>query len=745
LVAIEGVARDITIRKQAEELLRMQYNLTLAVSAASTRVEALQHLLEHVLHIDELDCGGVYLQDKRSGSLHLVAHQGLSAEFTELASQYAADTPQAQLVMAGKPLYRSFAEFADSCGAECYDESLRAVAVIPVRSKERIVAVLNLASRHCDEIPENTRAMLEAIAAQISGILARLEAQEALSESEERFRQVAEHIGAVVWLTDPDRNELLYVSPTCETVYGLSPEELYTNPRAFIEAVHPDDRAWVKAQIENQWAGIMEIEHRLLLAEGMVRWVWVHTRPILDDHGNVVRRVGIVKDITERKTYQQQIEHLAFSDRLTGLPNRNRLYQVGNATLAAMVPNGEGLVLLYLDIDRFKAVNDTLGHDMGDELLILVAERLRNCVPAGNLLARLGGDEFALLLPATNSAQALEVARQILEHLRQPFMLGEQLVHLWGSIGIAIGTSKDISFSMLLTQADIAMYRAKARGGGVQIYDPALHPVRVDRLQMEADLRHALKADGLTLHYQPVLNLCTETVTWFEALVRWQHPARGLLSPGMFLPLAEETGLIEEVDRWVLQTVIRQIAAWGAAGMPLTVSINLTAQSLQKPHLVDDVAAMLESAGVSPEQIIIELTEHTALRDLATTRQVLAELRQLGVRIALDDFGRGYASLTHLRQLPVDVLKLDAAFAAGIGKEMRDEAVIRALLTLAQGLGLIVVVEGIEEIAQLDWLRQGGCFLGQGYYIGRPVEPGSIRYPHKIRYMHQDDHVSSSA
>jgi predicted signal transduction protein with EAL and GGDEF domain len=382
---------------------------------------------------------------------------------------------------------------------------------------------------------------------------------------------------------------------------------------------------------------------------------------------------------------------------------------------------------------------------MGDELLVLVAERLRGCVPAGNLLARLGGDELALLLPATSSAQAIEAAQHILEHLRQPFMLGEQLVHLWGSIGIAIGMGKDVSFSTLLTQADIAMYRAKARGGGVQIYDPALHPVRLDRLQMEADLRHALESDGLSLHYQPVLNLCADTVAWFEALVRWQHPVRGLLSPGMFLPLAEETGLIEEVDNWVLQTVIRQIAAWDAAGTTLAVSINLTAQSLQKPHLADSVAALLETEGVSPEQIIIELTEHTALRDLATTQQVLAELRQLGIRIALDDFGRGYASLTHLRQLPVDVLKLDAAFAAGIGKEVRDEAVIRALLTLAQGLGLVVVVEGIEEKAQRDWLCRDGCFLGQGYYIGRPVEPDSIKHLNRMQDMRQDDHVSSSA
>jgi diguanylate cyclase (GGDEF)-like protein len=512
-----------------------------------------------------------------------------------------------------------------------------------------------------------------------------------------------------------------------------------------MKSVHPEDRAWVKAQIENQWAGVVEIEHRLMLADGIVRWVWIHARPILDEHGNVARRVGIIKDITERKAYQQQIEHLAFSDRLTGLPNRNRLYQVGNASLAAMAPKSEGLALLYLDIDRFKAVNDTLGHDRGDELLTLVAERLRSCVPAGNLLARLGGDEFALLLSATGSTQALEVAQHILEHMRQPFMLGEQLVHLWGSIGIAISDSKDISFSMLLTQADIAMYRAKARGGGVQIYDPALHPVRADRLQMEADLRHALETDGLTLHYQPVLNLCADTVAWFEALVRWHHPARGLLSPGTFLPLAEETGLIEEVDSWVLQTVIRQIAAWDAAGLKLSVSINLTAQSLQNPHLVDDVAALLESESVAPAQIIIELTEHTALRDLTTTQQVLGGLRRLGVRIALDDFGRGYASLTHLRQLPVDVLKLDATFAAGIGKDVRDEAVLRSMLTLAQGLGLVVVVEGIEEKAQLDWLREGGCFFGQGYYIGRPIEPDRINHAHRIQDRRQDTSITSSA
>lgn len=421
-----------------------------------------------------------------------------------------------------------------------------------------------------------------------------------------------------------------------------------------------------------------------------------------------------------------QIMHLAFTDPLTGLPNRRYLYEMGASLLATATSERKNVALLYLDLDRFKAFNDSLGHDAGDELLMQVARRLGSTFGEGTLLARIGGDEFAALLYPADTGRALAFAEAMLRRLQQPFEVREQQVHLAGSIGIALGPLDGLPFSVLLTHADIAMYRAKRNGSSIEVHNPLLSPMLRDQLQLEVELRQALATDGLTLYYQPILHVRSQAITWFEALVRWPHPTRGLLLPSVFLPLAEEVGLLGALDRWVLQTALQQAAAWAAVGYPCDMAVNLTAQSLQNPALVSDIATLLARTGARASRIIIEITEHTALSDLAATRQVLAGLKGLGMRIALDDFGSGYASLTHLRQLPVDVLKLDRAFATGIGRERKDEAVVRALLALGWGLGLTTLVEGVENMKQLHWLRAQGCLFVQGYLIGRPVPPEQI-------------------
>jgi diguanylate cyclase (GGDEF)-like protein/PAS domain S-box-containing protein len=433
---------------------------------------------------------------------------------------------------------------------------------------------------------------------------------------------------------------------------------------------------------------------------------------------------SFARDISERKAYQEQIERLAFSDPLTGLANRRRLYEMGEAALSAGAPGS--VALLYLDLDRFKAFNDTLGHDAGDLLLTQVTQRLQQGLQATDLLARIGGDEFAVLLTHTDTDAVTALAYALLELLRQPFDLTGHRVHLSGSIGIAFGPVAGQPFSALLTRADIAMYRAKRTSNGVQIYDPLTNEFSSEQVQFESEFHQAIANNGLSLHYQPIFDLRTRRLFAVEALVRWPHPTRGLLMPGAFLPLAEEAGLLQALDDWVLRAVLAQAREWEAAGRPRSITVNLSAPTVQQVALVDRVATLLEEANVPAERLIVEITEHTALRDLSLTYQVLSSLQTLGVRIALDDFGTGYASLTHLRELPVDILKIERAFSSGIGNNAKDEAVLRAMLALSEGLDMIVVAEGVEDEVQLAWLRDVGYRHIQGYLLGRPVSPEQL-------------------
>mgnify|MGYP005845701667 CR=1 FL=1 len=512
-----------------------------------------------------------------------------------------------------------------------------------------------------------------------------------------------------------------YVSPSVTRMLGYHPDELVG--QSSFTLLHPEDHQIITTSFACKTRPnhpTIPVEMRYRHKDGTWRWLEAVTTNLL--HDPVVQGMVVnARDITERKRYEAQIEQLAFTDRLTGLPNRNRLYQVGHAAITTAHAQDEMIALLYLDVDRFKAINGTLGHDVGDELLIQMAHRLRLCIDTKHLLTRLGGDEFAVLMQCDSIVEPLAIARTMLAELSLPFTLRGQTIHLRGSIGIALSTDSAAPFSTLLTQADIAMYGAKAHSGDIQVYHPMLQSISRNQLQLETDLRYALKTNGLSLYYQPILDLHNAQIVCVEALVRWHHSQQGLLFPGAFLPIAEEAGLLDALDNWVLHTAIAQAATWANAGYPLTITINLTAQSLEKPHLVYEVADLLATYYVPADRIIIELTEHTALRNLTATRHILAELKALGLRIALDDFGSGYASLTHLRELPVDVLKLDRAFATGIGRETRDEAVVQALLMLADGLDLTVVVEGIERPEQLAWLQKIGDPLVQGYLIAPPI------------------------
>jgi diguanylate cyclase (GGDEF)-like protein len=397
--------------------------------------------------------------------------------------------------------------------------------------------------------------------------------------------------------------------------------------------------------------------------------------------------------------------------------------------LSAALGGGYGAAVLFLDLDHFKVINDSMGHVAGDELLVAVARRLTECVRPGDTIARLGGDEFMILLEGLpRLRQAARIAERIIQALKRPYLISGREVSISTSVGIAAHTSGYASPDDLMRRADIALYHAKASGRSVfAIFDERMNAAALKRLELENELRAAIEGGQLIVYYQPILDLRTGSVEGLEALVRWQHPRRGLVQPAEFIPLAEETGLILPLGRQVLFEACRHAARLQPANdKPPVMSVNLSARQFAQPDLVQQVRSALDETGLAPERLKLEITESVAMADLERSVAVLQTLRRLGVRLAIDDFGTGYSSLSYLKQLPIDTVKLDRSFIEPLGDAPSDAAIVRAVVELSNALGLSVTAEGIETQQQLAVLRSLGCASGQGYYLGRPAPPDAI-------------------
>jgi diguanylate cyclase (GGDEF)-like protein len=431
--------------------------------------------------------------------------------------------------------------------------------------------------------------------------------------------------------------------------------------------------------------------------------------------------------LTDAKTLSQ-MQHQAFHDALTGLPNRALFLDRLAHALARRRAAASPLAVLFLDLDRFKVVNDSLGHGAGDQILVAVAERLKSCLRPADTAARLGGDEFAILVEdMTRRTDAVEVAERLQQALRAPFEVADREVFVSASIGIA---SSGDGAEDLLRDADAAMYRAKGEGKGrYQLFEPGMQAAVLERLELEADLQRAIERNELLLQYQPINDLSTHEVVGVEALVRWQHPTRGLVPPLAFIPLAEETGLILPIGRWVMEHACRQAALWQARRgpeEPLVIGINLSARQLQEPGFACEVAETVRRYALDPPNVVLEITETVLMDDSETIAAQLAELKELGVRIAIDDFGTGYSSLGYLRDFRVDILKIAKPFVDGVGRGAEDSALAQAIIDVGASLGLDIVAEGIELPLQLAKLRELGCGYGQGFYFSKPVDEAGI-------------------
>ncbi|MFI5892937.1 putative bifunctional diguanylate cyclase/phosphodiesterase [Actinoplanes sp. NPDC051513] len=445
-----------------------------------------------------------------------------------------------------------------------------------------------------------------------------------------------------------------------------------------------------------------------------------YTMSTITKDGARLGAVVVLRDVSRQRALERDLRHQALHDALTGLPNRKLFLDRLEHAMARARAAGEAAAVLYLDLDGFKKVNDSLGHNAGDHLLRTTAERLVTALRSQDTVARLGGDEFAVLLEDADRPTVERLAQACLEALNQPFLVQGRKAVVSVSIGIVPGAASYGDADEVLRNADVAMYAAKGRGKGCfEIFESRMHEQLLDKLDSESRLRDAVHRGELRLHVQPVVDLADGTIAGAEALVRWEDPERGLQQPGAFIPLAEETGLIVEIDRWVLFEACQAATKWQETA-PTWVSVNLSAANLEVPDLTDRVAYALAATGLSPRCLVLELTETVLMRDIAVTSARLEELRQLGVRIAIDDFGTGYSSLGYLRDIPVDVLKVDRSFIDGLVGNPRQQELVSAVIQLGHTLGLKVVAEGVETEDQLRLLRRMGARYAQGYYLGRP-------------------------
>ena len=549
-----------------------------------------------------------------------------------------------------------------------------------------------------------------------------------LRRSEERFQSLVRNSIDVQLIADAG-GRITYESAAVERVRGYRADERVG--RHILDDVHPDDREWA-AQMVRDVARVpgsqVAAEVRVRHADGSWLVIEAVAKNLLDDPavGGVVVNY---RDVTARKALEEELKRQAFHDSLTGLANRalfaDRLQHAMSRTERAPTE----LAVLFLDLDDFKTVNDSLGHSEGDLLLIAVADRLRAGVRAGDTIARMGGDEFAVLVEdQTEGETPVDVGRRLLTQLEKPFVHGGKELFVRASIGIATTRSRDHTADDVLRNADVAMYTAKSNGKNrLEVFEPGMHTAALTRLALKGDLERALERGEFRLVYQPIVRLGGGRLSGVEALLRWQHRDRGSVAPADFIPVAEETGLILPLGRWVLEHACAQAAAWNAISpRPITISVNVSGRQLQQPAFATEVAQVLASTGLAPELLTLELTESILMQDAEAAIAMLADLKSLGVRLAIDDFGTGYSSLNYLRRFPIDELKIDRSFVASLDDGPTQSAVVLSILRLSETLHLETVAEGIEEPSQLAVLRDLGADLGQGYLFARPLDVPAV-------------------
>jgi diguanylate cyclase (GGDEF)-like protein/PAS domain S-box-containing protein len=556
-------------------------------------------------------------------------------------------------------------------------------------------------------------------------ITERRQVEVALRESEQRFRRSFDDAAIGMALVGTD-GRFLQTNRSLREILGYPEEELLE--KSFQDITHPDDLGADLDQRRRTLLGEIrtyQMEKRYFHKEGHVVWVLLSVSMVHDEEGEPLYFVSQIQDISQRKVLEERLEHRAFHDSLTDLPNRQLFMDRLGQALRRTRRGHKRVAMLFMDLDGFKVVNDSLGHQVGDFLLTVVAQRLRRCLRPEDTLARFGGDEFVVLIEAVDDpAQAVQVAERIMEELRSPFIMEGRDLYVIASIGISLGDARTHDADDLLREADTAMYRSKDEGRDFRVFNPAMYERAFRRLEVENDLRRAIEQEEFVVHYQPMVDLQTGELWGMEALVRWDHPERGLLEPSEFVPVAEQSGLVIPMGEQVLREACFRAKEWQEENPripPLVMSVNLSASQLSRLDLAGTVERVLKETGLEGSSLILDVTETVYVKVLAGNTAMLDRLRVLGVRFSIDDFGTGYSSLSYLKRLPADAIKIDQSFVEGLGKVVEDTAVVRMIIELAHTLGLEVVAEGVENEEQATLLKEMGCDFAQGYHFSKPL------------------------
>jgi diguanylate cyclase (GGDEF)-like protein/PAS domain S-box-containing protein len=561
-------------------------------------------------------------------------------------------------------------------------------------------------------------------------IVERQRVEAALRESEERYALAASGANDGLWDWNLRSNEV-YFSHRWKTMLGYSEAEIGSSPHEWFDRIHPDDYERVQMEIRHHREGLtahFESEFRLRQKDGSYCWMLSRGLAVRDPAGNLYRIAGSQTDVTARKLAEDQLLHIALHDELTGLANRALFTDRLDRAIARTNRRQQAsFAVLFLDLDRFKVINDSLGHLVGDQLLVATAERLRRCLRSSDTCARLGGDEFAILLEDIQEPDdAITLVERISTELRDSFVLAGQEIFVNASIGLVLDTERYRNKEELLRDADTAMYRSKANGRGrYTVFTPNMHQQAMTLLHLEADLRRAIERQELLLFYQPILALNSQRLTGFEALLRWQHPTRGLLLPADFIPVAEETGLIISIGWWVLREAAAQMQQWQSEfdfDSSLTMSVNLSGKQFAQPDLVSRIAAILQETGLEPQRLKLEITESVIMTNADAAAQMMQQLKAIGVQLAMDDFGTGYSSLSYLHRFPIDTLKIDRSFINSADSDLEKLEITRTVIALAWNLGMNVVAEGVETDRQMAQLKLLKCELGQGFLFSHPLD-----------------------
>ncbi|WP_371736969.1 MULTISPECIES: EAL domain-containing protein [Brevibacillus] len=564
-------------------------------------------------------------------------------------------------------------------------------------------------------------------------ITARKHMEEEVRKSEELYRLIAENTSDIISIVNAE-GDFLYLSPAHKAVFDHDvPDERFHN---LFEWIVEDDRDIMAFAIQHTYSTRKEytVECRIQTSRKETIWTESKINPIVDELGNVSKLLFVTRDITDRKQSEELIHHLAYHDALTDLPNRRMYTQHLSREIMQAKRFQSNLAVLFLDLDRFKDVNDSFGHDVGDLLLVEAANRLKACLRPTDVVARLGGDEFTVLLSQlADREEAAALANQIMEALQRPFILQDHSFNVSCSIGIALYPQDGDNADDLLKRADTALYTVKSRGkNGYDFFDPTMEAKSLERILMENELRKAIEQEQFQIYYQPKIDIATDTLTGMEALVRWVHPELGVIPPNRFIPIAEETGMIIALGEWILRQACRQNKIWHDQGYLLKVSVNLSARQIYQKDLVEMIKQILAETELAAEWLELEITESIFVK-MEEATAVLQQIRDIGIHISIDDFGTGYSSFSYIKSLPVDTIKIDASFIRDIHHNQESQAIVKAIVTIAQSLNMNVIAEGIELNDQAAALQQNGCDHGQGYLFSRPLATDDFE-----RYLRKD-------